>query len=194
MPYSQEHKAKSRAKIIEAARILFNRHGFHEVTIDVIMKQAGLTRGGFYAHFKNKEELFGLAIQSFLHGRGARWRNEAGVDLSQLDPQMARHMIDGYLSAKHLADIDGQCPMIALPSDVARAGDDTQDAYQELLKAMIWLFERNLPEGENARPTALSLAAICVGGMVLARALPNSELAHEVRQAAHDTATAMTKW
>ena len=193
MPYSREHKAKSRAKIIEAARVLFNRHGFHEVTIDQVMKQAGLTRGGFYAHFENKEQLFGLAMQSFLHGRGARWRNEAGVDLSQLNPQMARRMIDSYLSVKHLTDVDGQCPMIALPSDVARAGADTQDAYQELLRAMVWLFECNLPEEENARRTALSLAAICVGGMVLARALPNSQLANEVREAAHNTATTMTK-
>jgi len=193
MPYSKEHKAQSRAKIIEAARILFNHHGFHAVTIDQIMEKAGLTRGGFYAHFKNKEDLFGLAVESFLNGRGAEWRDEAGVDPTGLSPKMARRMIDSYLSAKHLDDIDGQCPMIALPSDVARAGGDAQEAYQKLLSGMVWLFENNLPKSRDARQKALSLAATCVGGMVLARALPGSALAEEVRMAAHRTATTMTK-
>ena len=53
MPYSANHKQQSRASIVEAARILFNRHGFDGVTIDMVMEHAGLTRGGFYNHFKN---------------------------------------------------------------------------------------------------------------------------------------------
>ena len=57
MPYSNEHKQKTREKIVEAARILFNRHGFQDVTIDMVMQNAGLTRSGFYKHFKSKEAL-----------------------------------------------------------------------------------------------------------------------------------------
>ncbi len=53
MPYSSEHKQKTRAKIVESARILFNRHGFQDVTIDMVMENAGLTRGGYYNHFKS---------------------------------------------------------------------------------------------------------------------------------------------
>ena len=52
MPYSTEHKQQTRQKIVEAARILFNRHGFNAVTIDMIMESTDLTRGGFYNHFK----------------------------------------------------------------------------------------------------------------------------------------------
>ena len=133
MPYSTEHKQNSRANIIEAARILFNRHGFQDVTIDMVMAQAGLTRGGFYNHFKNKEALFAASVSGFLFGRGAEWHRDAGVDPSALSPEMAQHMIDSYLSAKHLGDLDGQCPMIALPSDVARSNPEVQQAYQELL-------------------------------------------------------------
>ena len=58
MPYSTEHKKKSRDKIVESARILFNRFGFQDVTIDMVMQHAGLTRGGFYNHFKNKVNIF----------------------------------------------------------------------------------------------------------------------------------------
>ncbi len=192
MPYSQAHREKTRAKIVETARILFNKHGFQNVTIDQVMQEAGLTRGGFYNHFKNKEALFSEAVSSFLTGRGAVWREEAGIDLSDLKPEMALQMVDAYLSTKHLGDLEGQCPMIALPSDVARADPDTQASYQQLLSAMVWLLENAMPaENGDRRQDALSAAALCVGGMVLARTLPSSELAEDVRAAAHHAATAI---
>ena len=74
MPYRPEHKAETRARIVENARLLFNRHGYDNVTIDMVMEAASLTRGGFYGHFRNKQELFAAAVASFLMGRGARWR------------------------------------------------------------------------------------------------------------------------
>ena len=194
MPYSAQHKHETRARIVESARILFNRHGFEDVTIDRVMEVAGLTRGGFYNHFKSKEELYGEAVSSFLMGRGAQWRASAGVDPGHPSPEIARRMIESYLSPEHLEDLEGQCPMIALPSDVARAGPEVQSSYQELLEAMVGLFERGLEKQCNdARGKALSLAALCVGGMILARTLPNSTLAEEIRAAAHDTANVMTR-
>lgn len=198
MPYSAEHKRETRAKIVEAARILFNRYGFEDVTIDMVMRDAGLTRGGFYNHFASKEELYAAAVSSFLMGRGAQWRGDAGVDPSRTGPDMARRMITGYLSPDHLGDLDGQCPMIALPSDIARANPQVRKAYQLLLTSMVGLFENGLSENEMpdgagpARDRALALAALCVGGMVLARTLPDSELAEELRAAAHRTAVAMS--
>jgi len=189
MPLTKKHKEKTRAEIIESARVLFNRHGFNAVSIDMVMSSAGLTRGGFYNHFKNKEELFTEAVRSFLHGRGARWREEAGIDLTQLKPETARQMIDSYLSNEHLDDLDGQCPMIALPSDIARTTTSVQTAYQELLDAMIWLFDNSLTKSKTEdRTDALSLTAMCVGAMVLARALPGSSLAADIREAARATA------
>jgi len=185
MSYSADHKKQVRIRIVEQARKLFNRHGFDSVTIDMVMKSAGLTRGGFYNHFESKEALYGEAVLSFLMGRGARWRDEAGIDLSDLCPEMARQMIKSYLSEEHLGDIDGQCPMIALPSDIARSNPEVQTSYQSLLEAMVSLFEKSLDSKSNeARTTALSLAALCVGGMVLARTLPDSILAKEVQTAA----------
>lgn len=190
MPLSAEHKRKTRATIVETARVLFNVHGFRGVTIDMVMKHVGLTRGGFYNHFKNKEALYAAAVHSFLGGRGAQWREEAGIDPSRLSPEMAQHMLDSYLSNAHLGDLENQCPMIALPSDVARAGPDVQLAYQELLTAMVWLFENTLESAEQGvRQRALAMAALCVGGMVIARTLPDSTLAKQVRDAAHKAAS-----
>ena len=192
MPYSSEHKQKTREKIVESARILFNRHGFQDVTIDMVMQNAGLTRGGFYNHFKSKEALYGAAVSSFLMGRGAQWRTDAGVYPTNPDPDMARQMIAGYLSPEHLGDLDGQCPMIALSSDIARTNPEVQASYQELLEAMVWLFECGLERQDDmARQKALSMAALCIGGMILARTLPASALVEEVRLAALHTATEM---
>lgn len=194
MPYSSEHKQRTRARIVEGARILFNRHGFESVSIDMVMAEVGLTRGGFYNHFKSKEELFAAAVSGFLMGRGAQWRAAAGVDPENPAPEMASQMIAGYLSPEHLGDLDGQCPMIALPSDIARSNPEVQEAYQELLTAMVGLFETSLERQKaDARHTALVLAALCVGGMVLARTLPDSELAEEVRKAAHQEAQLVSR-
>ena len=99
-------------------------------------------------------------------------------------------MLDSYLSEKHLGDLESQCPMIALPSDVARSTPEVQRAYQDLLTAMVWLFENSQTvESSEKRQRALSMAALCVGGMILARSIPDAELAKEVRLAAYRTAT-----
>lgn len=190
MPYSSQHKKMTRAKIVEAARKLFNRHGFESVSIDQIMKAAGLTRGGFYNHFKTKDALYAEAVSSFLMGRGAEWRLDAGVNPYDPNPEMVMRMVKSYLSDEHLGDVEGQCPMIALPSDVARAGNNVREAYQGLLESMVWLFEQCAGgDDQTARQQALVLAALCIGGMTLARALPDCPLAHDVRQAALENAS-----
>lgn len=186
MPYSRDHKEKTRARIVEAARVLFNRHGFENVTINMVMEAAELTRGGFYNHFDSKEQLFAAAVSSFLMGRGAKWRADQGIDPTGPTQEAAMQMLGGYLSREHLGDVDGQCPMIALPSDVGRANPEVRAAYQVLLESMVALFEGSLSGGKRERrQTALTLAALCVGGMVLARTMPDSKVAEDVRAAAH---------
>lgn len=192
MPYSKEHKRQVRARIVEAARRLFNRHGFDNVTIDALMAEAGLTRGGFYAHFASKEDVFAAATASFLTGRGAQWRDEAGVDPMAGDSAMAQRMVAAYLSREHLEQVEAQCPLIAYATDVARAGPQVRESYRDLLAAMVGLYETNSSEtGGRARQRALSLAALTVGGMVIARALPGEPIAEEIRSAALADASAL---
>lgn len=192
MRYNSEHKIQTRAKIVEAARVLFNRYGFDNVTIDQVMEATGLTRGGFYNHFKNKEDLYSEAVSSFVLGRGAKWRADAGVDPQSPSKEMVMNMVKSYLSDEHLGDIEGQCPMIALPSDVARANESVRGAYQGLLESMVWLFEQCIGgNDEVTRKRALTLAALCVGGMTLARSLNDSSLAQEIREAALESASAI---
>lgn len=192
MPYSPAHKEEVRKRIVEQARIMFNRDGFSAVSIDQLMASVGLTRGGFYSYFRNKEELYAEAVASFLNGRGKQWRDEAGVEAENGGLDTVRAMIDSYLSSEHLSDIDSQCPMIALPSDVARASPEVRAAYLSLLRAMSWLFENNLAEnGAERREKALALSALCVGGMVLSRTIDDTALADDLRGAAKQTALSM---
>jgi len=193
MPYKPEHKQATRKRIIESARVLFNRSGVTDVSIDQIMAAAGLTRGGFYKHFKNKEELFAEAVTHFLNGQGAVMRSMSGVDTARSGLESIQLMINGYLSTEHLGDLDNQCPLIALPTDIARAGNSVKESYQYLFEAMVGMFENNLGDDAESRTKALTLASICVGGMVLARTLPDKKLADEVCEAARASALAALK-
>ena len=193
MPYTPEHKERTRRKIVSAAARLFNRKGFAEVTIDEIMTDAGLTHGGFYRHFATKEELYAETVRHFLKKEApARWQKRPAAPLRP-DLPFARYVIDAYLSRDHLADVEGSCPLIGLPSDVARGGDAVKAAYREVAELMIDVFKVNL-KGRAAREQALMLLTLCVGGMVLARAIDDEALAADFLGAARNHALKTTGW
>jgi len=190
MPYTAEHKQKTRQRIVECARELFNRRGFSEVSIDEIMLHAGLTRGGFYNHFKAKEELYAETVAAYMHfDPSQRW---SGI---RFDPQAtgtacAQQMVNIYLSTAHLQDVEGHCPLVALPADAARAGPQARMAYCKLVEHMAGMLSGGLEgfEGEEARKRGLAITALCVGGMVLARTIDDPAFVEEVRLAARDLA------
>jgi AcrR family transcriptional regulator len=182
MPYPPEHKRRTRARIVECARALFNRRGFTEVSIDEIMAAAGLTRGGFYNHFKTKDELYAEALSAFAAGG----REKSCDSASHCGPEVARQVFNLYVSRQHLENLDGQCPLVALPSDAARAGPAVRAAYQGVFEVLVGMFEANLQpdNGASARQQGLAIAATCVGAMVLARTVDDAELADEICEAA----------
>ena len=98
-------------------------------------------------------------------------------------------IIKAYLSREHFDDRDGSCPMVGLPSDAARSGKLARAAFQQVLEKMVVAFEANVgPAPVPARERALALAALCVGGMVLARAVDDERLSDELRHAARSQA------
>ena len=183
MPYSAEHKARTRTRIVAAARRLFNRRGFGEVSIDEIMAEAGLTRGGFYNHFQRKEDLYAETVTHILTcepgtgGRPSSFR--------------ARQVVAEYLSDRRLSDMDESCPLIAYTTDVARGGDRMRQAYQQVLCGLIDLLHRSLGNDTESRSRAITMATLCVGGMVLARAVNDARLGKEIRNAAKAQAFAI---
>lgn len=182
MPYSTEHKMQTRTRIVDAARGLFNRYGFEQVSIERVMSEAGLTRGGFYHHFASKDELYAEAVASFITCNPFV-DSLQGRDVPPPLP-LARNLIEIYLSDAVLADPNSHCPLYALPSDVARAGLTPQRAYTDLIRSLTHVFLAALDGQDDASQRAEAIVALCVGGMVLARTTDDEHLRASLRASA----------
>jgi TetR/AcrR family transcriptional regulator, transcriptional repressor for nem operon len=194
MPYASGHRTEVRGKIVQSARKLFNRHGFDNVSITQIMAGAGLTHGGFYSYFKSKSDLYTEVLGCFFTNPQwkSRWKG-VEVDLSSADvgPQVIR----AYLSRQHFEDVENSCPMAALPSDVARSTASARRAFENVFKAMVSVLERGRTDnGRSRRAIAQATAALCVGGMVVARAMVDRALADELRDACMAVALKLGGW
>jgi TetR/AcrR family transcriptional repressor of nem operon len=189
MPYPLNHGRETRARIVTSARKLFNRLGFDGVTIGDIMKDAGLTHGGFYRHFESKSDLYAEVLDCFFTDPewSCGWK---GIEEFDETAEMAPQIIRAYLSNAHFDDIENACPMVALPSDVARASDNAKRAYRAAFEGMVAILE----QGASGRDSALVIAALCVGGMVIARASDDRTLGDELRWAAMAVALRLGGW
>src|SRR5215510_4259811 len=136
MPYSPKHKQDTRERILESARRLFNRKGFSEVSIGEIMTQAGLTHGGFYRHFRSKEELYAEAVRYFLCKKTREpWQKRPAVPPAA-GKTRAQRIVDAYFSRGHFDDRDGCCPLLGMASDVSRSGELVKAAYREVAERL----------------------------------------------------------
>jgi TetR/AcrR family transcriptional regulator, transcriptional repressor for nem operon len=193
MPYSPDHRAQVRERIVSSARRLFNRRGFNAVSIDDVMAEAGLTRGSFYAYFDSKSDLYSTSITAILNEKPIK--NWDGVSIDPRAGVLSAEIIGDYLSVSHFEDIDGSCPLIALPNDVSRTEESVKRAFESVLRALIDIFEQGLHrQGRAARHRALAIASLCVGGMVLARTVEDRALGDELRTAARSIALALGRW
>jgi TetR/AcrR family transcriptional regulator, transcriptional repressor for nem operon len=194
MPYPAGHRATVKAKIVESARRLFNRHGFDNVSLQQIMAGAGLTHGGFYSYFKSKCELYTEVLGCFF--TDPNWNNcWQGVEVDLASAELGPQVVRAYLSRQHFEDIENSCPMVALPSDVTRSGKAARGAFEKVFKAMVSVLERCAKENGRARhTTAQAIAALCVGGMVVARAMVDREVADELRSSCLNVALGLGGW
>ena len=192
MPYPPQHRDETRTKIVRSAQRLFNRRGFDAVSIDDIMAAAELTRGGVYRYFESKGDLYAEAMDCFFTNPecGNRWD---GVQVDPSRGEIGAQIVRAYLSRQHHQDVEDSCPMVALAGDVARTGPVVKKAYENALNAMIEHLQTDAgADGRPDRNTALSIAALCIGAMIVARA--SEGLAEEVRAAAKATALALGGW
>lgn len=194
MPYPAGHRDQTRQRIVESARRLFNRSGFEGVSIDAIMAHAGLTRGGFYKYFRSKSDLYSEVLRCFFTDPNwkSRWEG-VQIDLSSADagPQI----VEAYLSRQHLNDVENSCPMVALPSDVARSSEKVKGAFETVFQAMVRTLGRDIrTNGKPREEIAMAIAALCIGGMVVARSVNDGALADRLREAAAGAALDLGGW
>ncbi|MDR3720183.1 MAG: TetR/AcrR family transcriptional regulator [Candidatus Acidoferrales bacterium] len=194
MPYADGHRAETKGKIVRSARRLFNQHGFDNVSIAQIMAGASLTHGGFYSYFNSKSDLYTEVLGCFF--TDPNWKNcWKGVEVDLASADVGPQVIRAYLSRQHFEDVENSCPMAALPSYVARSGKSTKRAFETVFNAMVKVLERGSVEnGAPRRITAQATAALCVGGMVVARAIEDRALADELRDSCMTVALKLGGW
>jgi TetR/AcrR family transcriptional regulator, transcriptional repressor for nem operon len=161
-------KAQTRARIIEAASRLFRREGYHRTGVDTLMGRAGLTRGGFYAHFSNKSDLFSNALE---HAFDASVANLMSRGLEQVMGQEWRRKAScRYLAVGHRDAPDDGCAVPTLGAEVALAPDEVKKTFARRLDDMI---DRIAERLDGDRDQAIALLASWVGAMIMARAIPS---------------------
>lgn len=169
MKVSREQVAENRRKILEAAGRLFRAKGFDAVTVAEIMQAAGLTHGGFYGHFKSKDDLIAQTLAQVL----------TPVAPAELD--LARYAA-GYLSPAHRDDLAGGCPTAGLAAETIRQAPEARAAMTAGLRRQIERLSRNAPGATPAakRQAAIGSWAAMVGAIILARMSDDPRLSDEL--------------
>lgn len=180
MPRSKAHKAATREQLAAAAGRVFRRQGYAAACVDALTAEAGLTRGGFYAHFASKEALF-AEVMATDHGLVRMLaRRDEGADWQA----QTERILGDYLTAAHLSEVAAGCSFAALTGDVARATAPVREAYTaawrraaaELLRHPGEDWRHALSRASVAeRAQASALLAMAVGALGVAQALAGDE-------------------
>lgn len=186
MGSSKADKAASHDRIVDIAAAQMRRNGINGVGVAELMREAGMTHGGFYRHFETRDELVSAAVERALakgsartlaaSSQGGRWALEA--------------IVDDYLSPSHRAHPEAGCAVAGLAEDISRADDRTRSAYGRQVEQYLELLAGLTPGTDAAgdrRRACLVLSAL-VGALAMARAIGEGCLSDEIL---FDTATAL---
>jgi TetR/AcrR family transcriptional repressor of nem operon len=174
-------KEATHDRIVEAASRAIRRSGYGGTSVPDIMKDAGLTHGGFYAHFDSREAMLAEAADRAGADSVATLARVASTAPSQ---RALREMLEVYLSKEHMAEI--ACPVAALGSEMPRQAPEVRRAATNRIKEMIDLVARQSPNwGQpGAHERALVTVSTMIGALLLARAVDDERLSDAVRKAA----------
>ena len=178
-------KEATHERIVEAAARAIRRSGYDGVAVADIMKDAGLTHGGFYAHFASREAMLAEAAD---RAGAEALAASARIAASAPSANALRPLLQAYLSKEHVRDAENGCPVVALGSEMPRQAPAVRRAATRRIKEMIDLVARQSPDwGEpGAHERALATVATMVGALLLARAVDDPKLSDAMREAALD--------
>jgi TetR/AcrR family transcriptional repressor of nem operon len=179
-----EHKERTRHDILASAGRLLREKGIDGASVAEVMKGAGLTVGGFYAHFASKEDLVDASLRQSMRQMWSEMFAAAG---ELRGAEIVAFLVRRYLSRAHRDHPAEGCPLPAVVGETAQAGPVVRDALaDELVRHAEALGERI--GGERRRHRALALVALMYGGLGLARALAGTPLSDEILKACRDFA------
>ena len=188
MRYDKGHKDRTRQRIVTFASRRFRRHGATGTAVARVMGDAGLTHGGFYAHFGSKEELLRAAMAEALdltYGRLARCGAAGGLEA----------MVRDYLGELQIAKPEQGCAFASLMPEIARCSRQTRAAVVEKLEKFFDLIAQHLPGSdlEARRRRAVAVFGMMMGSLQLARAVPDQRQSGEILEDGIEAALALAK-
>jgi TetR/AcrR family transcriptional repressor of nem operon len=185
MRYSKEHKFQTHARIVKRASVKLREKGAHGIGVADLMKDAGLTHGGFYAHFDSREA---LVIEAFTHAMDRsteRWRklsNETPVE------KRLSTVVNAYLAPTHRDDPGHGCAVPTLGAEIARESAKTRRVFSGRMEQMIDMLAdqfHDVPR-KTARKRATAALATMMGSLVMARVAGSDELSDEILKSGRD--------
>jgi TetR/AcrR family transcriptional repressor of nem operon len=188
MRHSKAEKAKTHKRIVAIASKRFREKGLAGIGIADLMKEAGLTVGGFYKHFKSRDELVAEAVGSAL----GVWKHQvdAAAAAAGGPPVTYQSLIDDYLSEAHRNHPGTGCPVSALAGDIARSDKRTRAVVTRQIRdniALVATLIRNTNQNEQGekdkntqRAQAVLTYCALVGAMGVARAVSDEQLSREI--------------
>lgn len=178
MRYSKDHKAETHGRIVAKAAVRLREKGIHGVGVADLMKDAGLTHGGFYAHFESRDA---LVIEAFSRAMDASIRNWRKVAETAPPPRRLQALAANYLSPQHRDAPGSGCAIPALGGDIVRESPKTRRAFAGKLQEMIDVLTELLPNDSRpaAKREAVAAMATMVGSLLLSRLAGHGALSDE---------------
>ncbi len=180
MNAKRERKARTHDAILNSAARLLRSKGIAGARVADVMGSAGLTVGGFYAHFPSKQALVDTTIRRT--SELIRERLFQRIDEKPADCR-AEVVLKRYLSAAHRDDNQNGCPLPAIVGEVSTSNSEHRGVLAEQLEQFALELARHVPSGKHKRTTALGMIALMYGGLSLARAVAGTPLSDEILKA-----------
>ncbi len=186
MRYSKEHKQETHDRIVRKASVRLREKGAHGIGVADLMKEAGLTHGGFYAHFDSRDALVIEAFNYAMERSNANWRKLA--EQTPLEKRFAA-IVESYLTTTHRDDPGHGCAVPTLGPEIARESPRTRKAFAAKIDEMIEMMADQMPDVSRkaARKQAIAALATMMGTMVLSRIAGSGDFSDEVLAAGRET-------
>jgi len=171
MRYPPAHKHATHRRILEAASQAFRERGVAETGVDEVMRLAGLTHGGFYAHFRDKTELVAEACAA---GFAEAVPNLERIAALPTPNQRARVLIDSYLAVRHRDNRGSGCLIVSVAADVARLHGAARAGYSQAFTLHLDRLAAALrlcDDPRENRERVTHLMSALVGALLFARAI-----------------------
>lgn len=159
----------SHQRILDAAARAVRKHGYTGVGVADVMKEAGLTHGGFYAHFKSRDALLAAAVEH-AGTESAKSLSRRMAALLERGASPVRALVEAYLADEHVQATEHGCPVAALGTEMPRQVGDVRDVARQRVTALVDMVRRALP-ADSPIDRAFTLAGSLVGAAQLARSL-----------------------